>query len=645
MDDSTPHEPDGREDASAKDAPSLQTTNPPMSDDTAEALLLGRVTDAFLALDAQWRVVYLNDRAAQALGRPREDLLGKELWAELPEGVDGPFHRAYTRALSTQLPAHFEEYSPTRGRWFENHLYPSPEGLTIFFTDITERKRTEQALREANEWLRLALHGGGLASGNVDLTTRQFLHVSDTYKAHFGLPPDAEFSLDTLVQAIHPADRPQVRAAFEQAVGQHRDYEATYRVVWPDGSVHWLSAHGTPVYDEAGRPVRMIGVVQEITGRKELEAQQEQALREAKERADHDPLTGLLNHHAFYVRLEEETPRASREGTSLAVAVLDLDNFKFFNDVYGHSVGDQVLRSVAERLRTVCRPYDAVSRLGGDEFALLLGGIGSATHREIEARLRDGLRDLNFLPEGHDAIVPVVLSVGVALYPEHSSERLEVVKLADARLLESKVGGAADGVPQGVRAATLSAVAGFSLLDALVTAVDNKDRYTRRHSDDVLTYSLMIARELGLSEAEQHTTEVSALLHDVGKIGVPDSILRKPGQLTEEEFAAVRQHPQMGAIIVQAVPGLEGTLDAVRHHHERWDGMGYPLGLKGEETPLIARLLAVADSFSAMTTDRPYRKGISHEEALLVLQTGAGAQWDPECVEAFLRSRKDKGGH
>jgi putative nucleotidyltransferase with HDIG domain len=173
-----------------------------------------------------------------------------------------------------------------------------------------------------------------------------------------------------------------------------------------------------------------------------------------------------------------------------------------------------------------------------------------------------------------------------------------------------------------------------------VTAVDNKDRYTRRHSEDVMDYSLMIAREMGMDEETQDTTAVAALLHDVGKIGVPDTILRKPGKLTDDEFDAIKQHPMMGAIMVQAVPGLEETLDAVRHHH----GGGYPFGLRGEETPWMARLMAVADAFSAMTTDRPYRRGMGREKALSILEAGAGTQWDAVFVAAFARALAKASG-
>ena len=212
--------------------------------------------------------------------------------------------------------------------------------------------------------------------------------------------------------------------------------------------------------------------------------------------------------------------------------------------------------------------------------------------------------------------MPLAVSFGVALFPQEAPSVADALPLADERLYRAKVGGAEDDEAERLRRELLSSVDGYSMLDALLVAVDNKDRYTRRHSEDVLTYSVEIARALGMDEAAQRTVAVAALLHDVGKIGVPNAILRKPGRLTDEEFEAVKQHPMMGAVIVGAVPGFEETLDAIRHHHERWDGEGYPFGLRGEETPLTARLMAVADAFSAMTTDRPYRKGMAQEKAL-----------------------------
>ena len=379
----------------------------------------------------------------------------------------------------------------------------------------------------------------------------------------------------------------------------------------------------------------------DIAERKRLEAERELALLEALERANRDPLTGLLNHRTFHSRLEEESVRTLCAGTILTVALLDLDNFRFFNDCYGHAVGDEVLRLVAQRLQSICESEAVVVRFGGDEFALLLPDVGYTRAAEAEEWIREGLNGLTFRPEGQASAIPISVSVGAALFPHTGQDRQDVLRQAGERLLWVKTGGAVETEAQQVRASVLRRVQGFSMLDALVTAVDNKDRYTRRHSEDVMAYSLTIARALGMDEATQRTVAVAALLHDVGKIGVPDAILRKPGKLTEEEFEAIKQHPQMGAIMVGAVPGLEETLDAVRHHHERWDGAGYPFGLAGDQTPLIARLMAVADAFSAMTTDRPYRKGMDKKKAFSILRDGAGTQWDPECVDAFLCSEKN----
>ena len=351
-----------------------------------------------------------------------------------------------------------------------------------------------------------------------------------------------------------------------------------------------------------------------------------------------DPLTGLVNHRIFHKRLAEESERVQREGRTVAVVMLDLDNFKFFNDAYGHTVGDGVLRRISGALAGCTRSYDTVARFGGDEFALIMRHErGGQDAEELRMHLLERLSELSYLPPGCETPIPLTVSLGVALLPGDASTHFEALEVADARLRRSKTGAMDRPVDALCRDLAHSAN-GFSMLNALVTAVDNKDRYTRRHSEDVLTYSLQIAEQMGLDAQTRHTLQVAALLHDVGKIGVPDAVLRKPGKLTEEEYQAIQQHPAMGAIIVGAVPGFEYTLDVVRHHHERWDGEGYPLGLHGEETPFLARLVAVADAFSAMTMDRPYRKGMDRTKALSILKEGAGTQWDPECVWALLRT-------
>ncbi len=406
-----------------------------------------------------------------------------------------------------------------------------------------------------------------------------------------------------------------------------------------DGATIWISENARCVRGADGGVLYFEGTVENVTERVSMEQEREQMLLEALDRADRDPLTGLLNHRAFHKRLTQEADRAQRAGTKLAVAVLDLDNFKFFNDAYGHVAGDAVLRTVTTTLRACCRSYDILARFGGDEFAIIVPDTTVEHAQQFAQRVQAAMMETGFTPTGYDTRIPLGVTVGVALFPDEAVSRTDVIELADRRLRRAKTGGDQDGVCEQLRSIYSTSHSGFSILDALVTAVDNKDRYTRRHSEDVTIHCLTIGLELGLSEPELEQLQLSALLHDVGKIGVPDAILRKPGQLSESEMAAVQQHAQMGAMIVSAVPGFGDILDGIRHHHERWDGKGYPHALQQEAIPRIARIMAVADAFSAMTTSRPYRTGMPVKKALSILEAGSGVQWDPECVAAFCRAR------
>ena len=174
------------------------------------------------------------------------------------------------------------------------------------------------------------------------------------------------------------------------------------------------------------------------------------------------------------------------------------------------------------------------------------------------------------------------------------------------------------------------------MLDGLVAAVDNKDHYTRQHSEDVTAYAVALAGELGLSAESQRTVRIAGLLHDVSKIGVPDRILRKPARLSDDETEIVKQHASLGEVIIKSVPNIGEVVDAVSAHHERFDGRGYPRGQAGAEIPLLGRILAVADAYSAMTTDRPYRRALSAQDARAELGRAAGSHLDPEVVRAFL---------
>ncbi|HEX8464830.1 MAG TPA: diguanylate cyclase [Abditibacterium sp.] len=362
----------------------------------------------------------------------------------------------------------------------------------------------------------------------------------------------------------------------------------------------------------------------------------------ALEAADRDPVTGLFNHRATHQRLDAAFGIARQEGHNLSIIMMDLNNFKLFNDTYGHPVGDQVLKGVAVALRNECRSNDIIGRYGGDEFIVVLPDADGEIALQVAQRLRERMSREGFRRAEEQRTIPVTLSFGIAVYPTDADDRYELLTLADANLYNAKLS------KEGIHSTSdlqrssreLKTQSSFNVLDSMVVAVDNKDRYTRRHSEDVTQYGLWIAQEMGLSQETQRIIRVGGLLHDVGKIGVPEEILRKPGRLTAEEYEILKRHPQLGSLIVSAMPDIEPITDIVRSHHERWDGMGYPDGLRGEETPMLGRLMAVADAFSAMTTHRPYRKGLVWEEALREIEINIGTQFDPDMARAFIRAAR-----
>ena len=614
--------------------------------------VMDNVSVLIARVDHERRYVFANRAYHDRLGIPLSRVIGHTMEEVL--GAAYETIRPYVdRALAGESVDYEEmmDYPRIGLRYVHGSYVPEfgPSGNVVGFslsaTDITERHQAALARQEAEDATRrLALIVENSHEAILSTSLKgEILSWNGGAERLFGYT--AAEAVGQYIGLIQPSGgddalTSRLERRRKSGMTEAERYDAVR--VCKDGTPRSVVVAISPVRDAEGRLIEYSSIIRDVTEQKNAEQQRERLLAEALERADRDPLTGLLNHRAFHRRLEEEAARAVREGTSLAVAMMDLDNFKFFNDVYGHRTGDEVLRLVAHALQGECRPYDTLARFGGDEFAMLMPGLQENGADDLARRITACLYDHGYLPPGYDSPIPVGLSVGVAVFPDDTASRSEVLDLADSRLRLAKTG-ADEALVSAERLRTdlVRTVSGFSILDALVTAVDTKDRYTRCHSEDVLTYSLQIAEKTGLDEDTRRTLAIAALLHDVGKIGVPDNILRKPGSLTEEEFTAIRQHPQMGANIVGAVPGFETILDAVRHHHERWDGGGYPHGLCGAATPLLARILAVADAFSAMTTDRPYRKGMTETKALGILRDGIGTQWDPACVDAFLEARKE----
>jgi diguanylate cyclase (GGDEF)-like protein/putative nucleotidyltransferase with HDIG domain len=374
-----------------------------------------------------------------------------------------------------------------------------------------------------------------------------------------------------------------------------------------------------------------------------------QLYAQAKERAHIDELTGLYNHRYFHERLDEEISRCSRFGDIFSLLFIDMDLFKTYNDVYGHLEGDQILARIGREIVHSVRSIDMAFRYGGDEFTVILPQAPLEDACAVAERVRKRIES-----DMDSRGVSLTCSVGVASWPTDGVMREDILQAADAALYGCKEAGrnrvcmASDvtrsrALGLGIRPEGEPGV--LSTIYALAATVDAKDHYTYGHSKKVSKYATEIAEALGFSEDRIATIRAAALLHDIGKIGVSDGVLLKPGVLDPDDWDAIRAHPKLGVAILKHVTGLSGCLAAIQYHHERYDGAGYPAGLKGENVPLDARILSVADSYDAMTSLRPYREGkMTQEQALQELQRCAGTQFDPKIVEVFVAVRQGKAG-
>jgi diguanylate cyclase (GGDEF)-like protein/putative nucleotidyltransferase with HDIG domain len=358
------------------------------------------------------------------------------------------------------------------------------------------------------------------------------------------------------------------------------------------------------------------------------------------EAARTDPLTGRTNRRGFRELLDLELERARRSDGAVSVLVGDLDHFKEVNDRCGHHVGDAALRRAADALARAKRQLDSLARSGGEEFSLVLPDTDAHAALTVAERLRCALRD-----EFAKDTVELTISFGIASFPRHAETAASLLRAADEALDAAKHNGRdmavvhSDALRRGQGAdppaRDVAAERYLAVVLDLAEAVDLRFSGSARHSETVGRYAEMMAHELGLQDEHVRRVRLAGMLHDIGKVGVPDNILRKPAPLDADELELIRRHPELGAQILDH-PSLDDVRVWVAAHHERPDGRGYPCGLRGDEIPLEASIVAVADAYEAMTSDRAYRAALSHIAARAELRRRAGTQFDARVVAALL---------
>ncbi len=369
------------------------------------------------------------------------------------------------------------------------------------------------------------------------------------------------------------------------------------------------------------------------------------ALLSAERRAGTDGLTGLPNQTAMIAALDRELERARRYNRPCSALFLDVDHFKALNDSHGHPAGDTALRDFARIVSETIRSVDLLGRWGGEEFLVLLPETDDMSALLSAERLRAAVAGHRFTIAGG---LHLTCSIGTATYPRDGDDRSLLIEAADRAMYVAKhlgrnqvraVDDPAVALLAGGRLADDSreqtAMAGT--VEALAALVNARDAYTGMHTHEVAALSIKLAHAMGLGAAESRMVGVAARLHDVGKIAIPDAILRKPGRLSDDEWALMREHPRVAADVVGWVPALRAFVPLIRAHHERWDGAGYPDKLMGDAIPLGARIIAVADAYAAITTERPYRQQSDRAWALAELRRCAGLQFDPAVVTALER--------
>lgn len=370
------------------------------------------------------------------------------------------------------------------------------------------------------------------------------------------------------------------------------------------------------------------------------------SVEEARRQAVTDGLTGLYNHRECQKRLVQEVERAQRYGRGFSIVMIDVDHFKTFNDLYGHQVGDLVLTCVARTIVRQLRQVDIAARYGGEEFLVILPETAGDAGAQVADRIcRAVAAEQITLPS--DESVFVTVSVGTASFPDDAEAREGLIAAADHALYLAKERGRNGAcrynrdeqmplVPEPASMAAMLADPTLQAIKDLAAAVDAKSAYTRGHSLEVTQYAMRFAEHLALTDDQKEGLRIAGLLHNLGVVSVPDRILAKPGPLTEEERKVIQAHPGLADLLGQEAPRFKGVAQAILYHHERWDGHGYPRGLKGEEIPRLARILGLVEAYHAMISARPYRRRLTRDEAIEELRSGSGTQFDPFLVDRFI---------
>lgn len=597
--------------------------------------LAERISDGFVVFDTHMNYTYVNQRGAELLGRKPEDLIGRNYWEEFPEARGTPFANAYVRALETQTSVMIEEYYAPWDRWFENRIYPSRDGISILFTEITERKKGEAAVSQQNRFISVLAETIPGFVYIYDWQTDSNVYMNKGLESMLGYTSEEVKAMGTKIFAtlFNPDDAPAVIASQQRlaSAGEQDVLEIDYRMRHSRGDWRWLRSYERPfAWNSDGSLKQKIGIAIDITERRNAEEQVQQQVKRLKALrmidigiSSNSDLQVILNIVLQYTmsqlgadasavllfksRLQTVEYAASRGFRSSDILHTQLK----LSDVYAQRVvSERRTIHLADFMKTEEKPAQ-VQQIANEGFAdyygaplIVKGEIKGVLEMYHRAPFNLGTEQLEFFETlaGQAAIAVDNAQLFSSLQQAHNN----LIMAYDAT------------------------IAGWS------RAMDLRDQDSQGHAQRVTNLTLKLARAMGVGDAQLVHIRRGALLHDIGKIAVPDTILLKTEPLTQEEWQKMSRHPEFAYELLSSIGYLQPALDIPYCHHENWDGTGYPRGLKGEEIPLSARIFAVADVWDMITSDQPNRNGMPRDEALEYIQGQSGKAFDPQVVQKFI---------
>lgn len=472
--------------------------------------------------------------------------------------------------------------------------------------DITERHKVQMRIKENEENLRLAQNIAQIGSWELDIN-KNCLNLSDEALKIFEITGKNKcYNLNDFSNIIDVQDREYFKQTLNNLIHENTPFDTTFKVHTSNGNIKYINSKATVFSDSNDIPIKVIGVIRDIT----VERNRQMKLEYIN---IHDYLTNLYNRRYYFEQFKFLDQEAYYP---LGIMMMDVNGLKIINDAFGHSVGDVALKTIGNILKEVFGPNDIISRIGGDEFAALLPNTNPATLQKYKEKIISSIR------ANHIQNIELSLAVGYEIKMNVIEDIDELQRLAENRMYKHKT-----TVASSIRSKAINAI-----LETLTSKYEDE----KNHSYKVSKLCKEIGRAMDLKGDELNELEQAGLFHDIGKISIPDDILKKPGKLTDEEFDVLKSHTEVGYQILRAADEYSDLAIYALHHHEKWDGTGYPKKLKGNNIPLYARIITVVDAFEAMTADRPYRKKLSIEYAVSEIKRCSGSQFDPKIAKIFV---------